>query len=215
MKERLEKFIKSEGLTPSRFAEIMAVQPSSISHIIGGRNKPSYDFIEKILLRFPKLNPDWLLLGKGTMYRSSSETGPTLGGAIPTPSATTGNFFFSPSPEEPSDDAPEFDFAAPGSQAAIRISAREPSASSNPEGSRAEHERSATFPASGNSRQTSTSPPPAAATKPVAEAPQNPISQPQGQAAPIQRILEEFDSREIERIVVFLKDKTFIDYRSR
>lgn len=69
MKDRLEKFMKSEGLTPSRFAEIMGVQPSSISHILGGRNKPSFDFIEKILLRFPKINPDWLLLGKGQMYR--------------------------------------------------------------------------------------------------------------------------------------------------
>lgn len=70
MKDRLDKFIKTEGLTPSRFAEIMGVQPSSISHILGGRNKPNYDFIEKILMRFPKLNPDWLILGKGNIYRS-------------------------------------------------------------------------------------------------------------------------------------------------
>lgn len=73
MKDRLEKFIKSEGLTPSRFAEIMGVQPSSISHILGGRNKPSFDFIEKMLQRFPKINPDWLLLGKGNIYRSNSD----------------------------------------------------------------------------------------------------------------------------------------------
>lgn len=73
MKDRLEKFIKTEGLTPSRFAEIMGVQPSSISHILGGRNKPSFDFIEKMLQRFPKLNPDWLLLGKGNIYRSISD----------------------------------------------------------------------------------------------------------------------------------------------
>lgn len=72
MREQLEKFIKMEGLTPSRFAEIMGVQPSSISHILGGRNKPSYDFIEKMLLRFPKVNPDWLILGKGSIYRQSS-----------------------------------------------------------------------------------------------------------------------------------------------
>ena len=70
MKDRLEKFIRTEGLTPSRFAEIMGVQPSSISHILGGRNKPSFDFIEKMLLRFPKVNPDWLLLGKGPIYRT-------------------------------------------------------------------------------------------------------------------------------------------------
>lgn len=72
MKDRLEKFIKTEGLTPSRFAEIMGVQPSSISHILGGRNKPSYDFIEKFLSRFPKVNPDWLILGKGQIYRQPS-----------------------------------------------------------------------------------------------------------------------------------------------
>lgn len=69
MKERLEKFLKAEGLTPSRFAEIMGVQPSSISHILVGRNKPSFDFIEKMLSRFPKVNPDWLILGKGMIYR--------------------------------------------------------------------------------------------------------------------------------------------------
>ncbi len=71
MRERLEKFIRTEGLTPSRFAEIMGVQPSSISHILSGRNKPSFDFLEKMLLRFPKVNPDWLLLGKGVMYRAT------------------------------------------------------------------------------------------------------------------------------------------------
>lgn len=81
MRDRLEKFIKMEGLTPSRFAEIMGVQPSSISHILGGRNKPSFDFLEKMLLRFPKINPDWLLLGKGSVYRSTdsySETNHNL-----------------------------------------------------------------------------------------------------------------------------------------
>lgn len=76
MRERLEKFIRTEGLTPSRFAEIMGVQPSSISHILGGRNKPSFDFIEKMLLRFPKVNPDWLLLGKGPIYRSTENSLP-------------------------------------------------------------------------------------------------------------------------------------------
>lgn len=74
MRERLEQFLKSEGLTSTRFAEMMDVQPSSISHILGGRNKPSYDFIEKILGRFPRLNPDWLILGKGEMFRSGFGT---------------------------------------------------------------------------------------------------------------------------------------------
>ena len=54
MRERLSKFIEMERLTSSRLAEILGVQPSNISHILGGRNK---------------LNPDWIILGKGPVYR--------------------------------------------------------------------------------------------------------------------------------------------------
>lgn len=69
MKERLFDIIKRNELTAWRFAELLEVQPSSISHILSGRNKPSFDFIEKILTRFPEINPDWLILGQGEMIR--------------------------------------------------------------------------------------------------------------------------------------------------
>ncbi len=62
--------MKSEGLTSSRLAEILEVQPSGISHILSGRNKPGFDFLQKILRRFPQINPDWLLLDSGAMYRA-------------------------------------------------------------------------------------------------------------------------------------------------
>jgi len=67
MKERLQLFMDYEHLSPSRFAEIIEVQRSSISHILSGRNNPSYDFILKVLKAFPYLNSSWLLLGKGNM----------------------------------------------------------------------------------------------------------------------------------------------------
>lgn len=69
MKERLAELILSKGLTSSKFAELLEVQPSSISHILSGRNNPSYDFILKILKIFTDVDPDWLLLGEGAMYR--------------------------------------------------------------------------------------------------------------------------------------------------
>ncbi len=59
-----------EGLQPTRFAEMVGVQRSSISHILSGRNKPSFDMIQGILKSFPKISADWLLLGKGEMYRT-------------------------------------------------------------------------------------------------------------------------------------------------
>lgn len=70
MKERLAQFLQSEGLTAVKFAEIMEVQPSSISHLLSGRNKPNFDFISRLLLRFPDLNPDWMINGIGEIHKS-------------------------------------------------------------------------------------------------------------------------------------------------
>ena len=71
MKEKLQQLMKSEGLTSSRMAEILGIQPSGISHILAGRNKPGFDLLQKILRRFPRINPDWLLLDSDKMYRDS------------------------------------------------------------------------------------------------------------------------------------------------
>lgn len=70
MKERIEKIMSLYSLTSVKMAEIMNVQPSNISHIISGRNNPSYDFIAKLLGRFPELSPDWIISGSGDIYRS-------------------------------------------------------------------------------------------------------------------------------------------------
>ncbi|MDE7069744.1 MAG: helix-turn-helix domain-containing protein [Alistipes sp.] len=69
MKEKLQQLMKSEGLTSSRMAEMLGVQPSGISHLLSGRNKPGFDLLQKILRRFPQVNPDWLLLDAEQMYR--------------------------------------------------------------------------------------------------------------------------------------------------
>jgi len=68
MKERLIQLLDLEQLSPSKFADLIGVQRSSISHVISGRNKPSFDFLEKTLKAFPGLNAAWLILGEGTMY---------------------------------------------------------------------------------------------------------------------------------------------------
>lgn len=71
MKDRLAQFLRLERLTAVKFAEIMEVQPSSISHLLSGRNKPNFEFISRILLRFPNLNPDWIINGIGSVYKSN------------------------------------------------------------------------------------------------------------------------------------------------
>jgi transcriptional regulator with XRE-family HTH domain len=71
VKDQILKIIEAEGLTPARFADEIGVQRSSISHIISGRNKPSYDFIAKILKRFKGINAEWLITGNGMMIKST------------------------------------------------------------------------------------------------------------------------------------------------
>lgn len=74
MKERISDFLRSENKTSAQFAEEIGVQPSGISHILSGRNKPSLDFVVRMLETYPSLSFEWLLFGKGQMYREKTLT---------------------------------------------------------------------------------------------------------------------------------------------
>lgn len=74
MREKLLDLMKCEGLRPTQFAEMLEVNPAGISHILAGRNKPGFDLLQKILRRFPQVNPDWLLLDSDKMYRNQIDT---------------------------------------------------------------------------------------------------------------------------------------------
>ncbi len=63
--DRLQKVIDFYDETASGFAEKVGVQRSSISHILSGRNKPSLDFVMKVLHSYPEVELYWLLNGKG------------------------------------------------------------------------------------------------------------------------------------------------------
>lgn len=68
MKDRIIQFLSENNLSSTKFADKIGVQRSSISHILSGRNKPSFDFIEKMLLAYPELDAQWLITGKGNMF---------------------------------------------------------------------------------------------------------------------------------------------------
>ena len=65
MQERLRDILKRERLTAAQFADAIGVQRSSVSHILSGRNKPGFDFINKILATFPSVDANWLITGTG------------------------------------------------------------------------------------------------------------------------------------------------------
>ncbi len=76
MKDRILAFLQNENKSYAQFAEEIGVQPSGISHILSGRNNPSLDFVTKMLHRYSSLSSEWLLFGKGPMYKLDSQ--PTL-----------------------------------------------------------------------------------------------------------------------------------------
>lgn len=64
IKDRLSHIIRAKNLTATQFAEMMQIQPSNVSHLLSGRNKPSLDFLIKLKDIFPEYSFDWIILGK-------------------------------------------------------------------------------------------------------------------------------------------------------
>lgn len=70
MKDRLKDLLEKENLTKKEFSALVEIQQSAVSHLLSGRNNPSMDVIQKIVLAFKHINPTWLLVGEGNMYKS-------------------------------------------------------------------------------------------------------------------------------------------------
>lgn len=63
IQDRIQMIMKMHNLSSSAFADQIGVQRSNVSHVLSGRNKPSLDFLEKIVATFPRVNAHWLLTG--------------------------------------------------------------------------------------------------------------------------------------------------------
>lgn len=94
MNERLQQFLVAENISASEFADKIGVARAAVSHVTSGRNKPSFDFITGIINHFPALNIEWLLTGRGRMYKNDIRE-------------TTGNLFEENEEMEPVQVLPE------------------------------------------------------------------------------------------------------------
>ena len=70
--KRLEIILDYYNLSASAFADKINVQRSSLSHLLSGRNKPSLDFIIKVIEVFPEVDLYWILNGKGVFPKSDN-----------------------------------------------------------------------------------------------------------------------------------------------
>ena len=107
MNQRLQQFLSAENISQAQFADSIGVARASVSHVLAGRNKPGYDFIRSVSERYPKLSLEWLISGKGKMYKQDSPV-QTLQAApeLPSPAVKedfSGELF---GPEEEPEDRP-------------------------------------------------------------------------------------------------------------
>lgn len=72
--KRLQIIIDHYQLSAASLADKIAVQRSSISHLLSGRNKPSLEFVLKLVRQFPEVNLYWLLNGTGNFPSALSES---------------------------------------------------------------------------------------------------------------------------------------------
>ena len=82
---RLERILAYYEQTASGFADAIGVPRSSISHLLSGRNKPSLDFVMKVVRQYPEVDLYWLLNGKGS-FPSTPARPATSPGEVPAPS---------------------------------------------------------------------------------------------------------------------------------
>lgn len=72
MNTRIQELLNKLKIAPSKFADEIGVPRSTISHIISGRNKPSLDFITKVIEKYPDISVDWIIFGKGETFKTGA-----------------------------------------------------------------------------------------------------------------------------------------------
>ncbi len=78
MNSRIKQFMDYKGITASELADNIGVQRSNVTHVLHGRNKPSFQFIAKLLETYPEIDAKWLIMGEGEMLESNTVKTPNL-----------------------------------------------------------------------------------------------------------------------------------------
>ena len=74
MKDRLFQLMDALEITPNAFAETLKIERSTLSHIKSERSKPSLELVRKVLLSYPKVSSDWLIMGEGSMFKEIGDS---------------------------------------------------------------------------------------------------------------------------------------------
>lgn len=67
--ERIQEILRSKNLTNAQFSTLTGISAANLSHILGGRTNPSLTILRAVVKGFPDLEPAWVLMGEGPMFR--------------------------------------------------------------------------------------------------------------------------------------------------
>ena len=203
MDKRLQQFLSAENITQAQFADTIGVARASVSHILAGRNKPGFDFIESMSSHYPNISLEWLISGRGRMYKNSA-----LPADCPAPDAIPVQVRAVPAPQDmntqtssESTSAMTATPASPANDAApVAGTLSDDLFSANPAMSQSSTGASAQKPAASVSQ-----PAPIPAAQAPAAAPCEPVATPQPTGGSA--------SRKIVRMTIFYDDGTYQDLR--
>ena len=91
MNRRFQTILDLENLSPAQLADRLGVQRSGISHILSGRNKPSFELLQRVVQSFPEISAEWLITGNGKPLKEQNQaaaSGATSGAASGATSGT-------------------------------------------------------------------------------------------------------------------------------
>lgn len=90
MNRRFQTILDLENLSPAQLADRLGVQRSGISHILSGRNKPSFELLQRVVQSFPEISAEWLITGNGKPLKEQNQAAAS-GAASSAASGATNN----------------------------------------------------------------------------------------------------------------------------
>ena len=90
MNRRFQTILDLENLSPAQLADRLGVQRSGISHILSGRNKPSFELLQRVVQSFPEISAEWLITGNGKPLKEQNLAAASGAASGATSSATSG-----------------------------------------------------------------------------------------------------------------------------
>ena len=90
MNMRFQTILDLENLSPAQLADRLGVQRSGISHILSGRNRPSFELLQRVVQSFPEISAEWLITGNGKPLKEQNQAAASGAASGATSSATSG-----------------------------------------------------------------------------------------------------------------------------